>query len=85
MKEKMLNIGNGVSVSTGRIVCILPIPPASKALMARAEKQENLIDTSGRKKKRSVILTDIGVVFISQLQPDTIRKRVDQLFGEAWS
>ena len=82
MREKMVAIGNNVFVSTGRIVCIMPIISASKALMARAQMHESLIDASGKKKKSSIILANDGTVFVSHTLPETIRKRVDQSLGD---
>lgn len=81
MKEKMFDIGNRVFVDTGRVICILPIMSTSKAMISRAEKQGNLVDVTGKKKKNAVILIEDDKGFISWIQPDTLRKRFDQLVG----
>jgi len=78
MHFKLINIGFGNTVPTGRVVAIvgndsLPI----KRSIAEAREAGRLIDGTQGRKTRAVLFTDSGHVVLSALQPETIAHRAE--------
>ncbi len=72
---KMLLLGAGGMVSCDRIVCIVsPDTSPVKRLVQDAKDEGRVIDVSGGKKTRSVILTDSDHVILSRIEPPKLRQ-----------
>ncbi len=71
---KMLMLGAGNMVSCDRIVCIVsPDTSPVKRLVQDAKDEGRVIDVSGGKKTKSVILTDSDHVILSRIVPQKLR------------
>ncbi len=72
---KMLTLGAGGMVSCDRIVCIVsPETAPVKRLVQDAKDEGRVIDVSGGKKTKSVILTDSDHVILSRIMPQKLRE-----------
>ena len=75
----LVPIGNGYFVERDRVVAISPADSSpSKRLRRDAAEKGQLIDATGGRKTRSLIILDTGQVVLCFLQPDTLRARLDQ-------
>ena len=75
---KMLMLGAGNMVSCDRIVCIVsPDTSPVKRLVQDAKDEGRVIDVSGGKKTKSVILTDSDHVILSAIASDAITGRIN--------
>jgi regulator of extracellular matrix RemA (YlzA/DUF370 family) len=78
-KMKVLNIGFGNVIAAQRVVAVLsPEPAPMKRLKEAAEKEGLLVDATHGRKTRSLIITDSGHVFLSNIQPETISQRLQE-------
>lgn len=83
MRIGFINIGFGNIVSAGRIIAILnPGSRALKRLRDEAKDRGKLIDATGGKKVRSIIITDSDHVVLSAIQVDTLLNRLESLVKE---
>ncbi len=74
---KFIDIGLGNLAATGRIVTIAsPDTAPIKRLLQDAKEEGRAIDVSCGQKTRSVIVTDCGLVLLSALETDEIRRRL---------
>jgi regulator of extracellular matrix RemA (YlzA/DUF370 family) len=72
---KMLMLGAGNMVSCDRIVCIVsPETSPVKRLVQDAKDEGRVIDVSGGKKTKSVIITDSDHVILSRIIPQKLRE-----------
>ena len=72
---KMLMLGAGNMVSCDRIVCIVsPDTSPVKRLVQDAKDEGRVIDVSGGKKTKSVIITDSDHVILSRIIPQRLRE-----------
>ena len=74
---KLINVGFGNTVLSGRIVAVvgndsLPV----KRSVSEAREQRMLVDATQGRKTRAVIFTDSGHLVLSALQPETIANRI---------
>ncbi|MBQ8974678.1 MAG: DUF370 domain-containing protein [Oscillospiraceae bacterium] len=74
---KLINIGFGNMVSSGRIVAIVsPDSAPIKRIISDTRDKGMLIDATYGRRTRAVIVTDCGFVVLSALQPETVAGRV---------
>jgi len=76
MQFKLINVGFGNTVPSGRVVAIvsndsLPV----KRSVGEAKEKHMLIDATQGRKTRAIIYTDSGYLILSSLQPETIASR----------
>ena len=75
----LVPIGNGYFVERDRVVAISPADSSpSKRLRRDAAEKGQLLDATGGRKTRSLIILDTGHVVLCFLQPDTLRARLDK-------
>ena len=73
---KLVNIGFGSMVATGRMLSVLsPDSAPIKRMIQEARDRGMLIDASYGRKTKSVILMDTDHVILSALTPDTLSAR----------
>ena len=74
---KLINIGFGNMVSSGRIVAIVsPESAPIKRIISDAREKSALIDATYGRRTRAVIIADNGCIILSAIQPETIAGRV---------
>ncbi|MBQ5973023.1 MAG: DUF370 domain-containing protein [Oscillospiraceae bacterium] len=74
---RLVNIGFGNMVSSGRIVAIVsPESAPVKRIISEARKKSMLIDGTCGRRTRAVIVTDSDHVILSSIQPETVANRV---------
>ncbi|MEG1427574.1 MAG: DUF370 domain-containing protein [Oscillospiraceae bacterium] len=75
---KLINIGFGNMVSTGKIVAIVSPESAPIKRIVQGEKDKgNVIDATQGRRTRAVIISDSGHVILSAIQPETIANRLN--------
>ena len=73
---KLINIGFGNMVSSGRVLTIVsPESAPIKRIIQEARDRCTLIDATYGRRTRAVIITDSEHVILSALQPETIGNR----------
>ena len=73
---KLVNIGFGSMVATGRMLSVLsPDSAPIKRMIQEARERGMLIDASYGRKTKSVILMDTDHVILSAISTDTISAR----------
>ncbi len=76
MAGKLLNIGFGNSVVSGRVVAIVsPSSSPMKRLREEARDEKRLIDATQGRRTRSIVITDSNHVVLSAVQAETIAQR----------
>lgn len=74
---KLINIGFGNMVSSGRILTIVsPESAPIKRIVQEAKDRSMLVDATYGRKTKSVILMDTDHVILSAIQPESIAARV---------
>ena len=74
---KLINIGFGNMVSTGRIIAIIsPDSAPIKRVISDAREKNMLIDATYGRRTRAVIITVNNCIILSALQPETIAGRL---------
>lgn len=74
---KLINIGFGNMVSTGKIVAIVsPESAPIKRIVQEAKDKGNIIDATQGRRTRAVIISDSDHVILSAIQPETIANRL---------
>jgi len=74
---KLVNIGYGNMVNTSRIVSVVsPDAAPIKRLVQDTRSTGKLVDATGGKKTRSVIVSDSGHIILSALTSETIQSRI---------
>ena len=74
---KLVNIGYGNMVNTSRIVSVVsPDAAPIKRLVQDTRGTGKLVDATGGKKTRSVIVSDSGHIILSALTSETIQSRI---------
>jgi hypothetical protein len=72
-------IGQDNFIDRDRVVAISPADSSpSKRLRRDVAEKGQLIDATGGRKTRSMIIMDTGHVVLCSLQPETLRARLDQ-------
>jgi regulator of extracellular matrix RemA (YlzA/DUF370 family) len=76
MGPRLVNIGFGNSVVSGRVVAIVsPNAAPMKRLRDEAKEEKRLIDATQGRRTRSIIITDSNHVILSAVQAETIAQR----------
>jgi hypothetical protein len=76
MAARLVNIGFGNSVVSGRVIAIIsPNAAPIKRLRDEAREDRRLIDATQGRRTRSVIITDSNHVILSAIQSETIAQR----------
>jgi len=79
MSGKLLNIGFGNSVVSGRVVAIVsPTSSPMKRLRDEAKDERRLVDATQGRRTRSIVITDSNHVVLSAVQAETIAQRFNQ-------
>jgi len=74
---KFINIGFGNMVAAERVVSLVsPDSAPAKRLVQEAKEAGRVIDCSGGKKTRCVLITDSEHVILSSLQTETVSARL---------
>ena len=74
---KFISIHHGNLLAADRVVAVLnPSSSPVKRLIQTGRDEKRLIDASGGKKTKSVIITDSDHIILSSLQSQTLSKRL---------
>ena len=77
---KLVNIGYGNMINASRIVSVVsPDAAPIKRLVQDTRGSGRLVDATGGKKTRSVIVSDSGHIILSALTAETIQGRINGL------
>ncbi|MDR2743881.1 MAG: DUF370 domain-containing protein [Desulfovibrio sp.] len=77
--DRLINIGFGNYVLAKRVVGIVnPASSPMKRLREDARSEGRLVDATQGRKTRSILIMDSNHVFLSYIQPETIRARFAQ-------
>lgn len=75
-------IGQDNFIERDRVVAVVPADSSpSKRLRRDAAEKSRLIDATGGRRTRSIIVLDDAHVVLCALQPDTLRARLDRKPG----
>ncbi len=75
---KLINIGFGNMISSGRIISIVsPDSAPIKRIIREGEDKGILINATYGRRTRAVIFTDSGHIVLSAIQPETIAGRIE--------
>ena len=75
---KLVNIGYGNMINSSRIVSVVsPEAAPIKRLVQDTRNTGRLVDATGGKKTRSVIVSDSGHIILSALTAETIQGRIN--------
>lgn len=73
---KLINIGFGNMVSSGRVLTIVsPESAPIKRIIQEAKERSMLVDATYGRRTRAVIIMDTDHVILSAIQPETIASR----------
>lgn len=73
---KLVNIGYGNMINLSRIVAVVsPDAAPIKRLVQDTRSAGKLVDATGGKKTRSVIVSDSGHIILSALTSETVQSR----------
>lgn len=76
---KFVSLGGGNAVSVNRIVSIVtPDSAPSKRLVQEARSKGLLVDATGGKKTKSILIMDSDHVVISAMSADTVIARAEE-------
>ena len=79
---KLLNVGFGNMVASGRIVGVIaPDSAPVKRLVQEARDAGHLIDATAGRRTRAVLIMDTDHVVLSAVQPETIAGRMQSEEG----
>ena len=77
MSIKLINIGFGNIVSANRIIAIVsPESAPIKRIIGEARDRGMVVDATYGRRSRAVIIADSGHVFLSAVQPETVKHRL---------
>ena len=80
---KLINVGFGNVVNSGRIVAVVsPDAAPVKRMVQSVKGTRTVIDASQGRKPKAVIITSDDHIVLSALQPETIAKRFSEAYGE---
>ena len=81
---KLINIGFGSMVATGRVLSIMdPDSAPIKRVVQEAKERGMLVDASYGRKTQSVLLMDTDHVILSAMTPETLAQRWSEEDKEA--
>ncbi len=74
---KLVNVGFGNMVSSGRLIAIVgPDSAPIKRMVQEARDAGNLIDATYGRRTRAVLIMDSDHIVLSALQPETVAARM---------
>lgn len=74
---RMMNIGYGNLVASGRVVAIVsPQSAPMKRLREEASQRGKLVDATQGRRTRSILVTDSDHVILSAVNPETVASRL---------
>ncbi|TGK85360.1 DUF370 domain-containing protein [Leptospira bourretii] len=74
----ILNVGFSNVVFVSKILTILQADSAgAKRLRSEAKSESRLIDATGGRKTRSVLVLDSGHILLSAIRPESLSKRLE--------
>ena len=74
---KLINIGFGNMISSGRLIAIVsPESAPIKRIIQEARDRGMLIDATSGRRTRAVIIMDTDHVILSAIQPETVAGRM---------
>jgi regulator of extracellular matrix RemA (YlzA/DUF370 family) len=77
--KKIVNIGSENRVVSSRVVAIVnPGSAPVKRMINEAKENHLLVDATGGKTKRSVIITDSGHAILSSISPRNLSARIEK-------
>lgn len=77
MSVKLVNVGFGNMVSSGRIVSIIsPDSAPAKRMVQEAREKGRLVDATHGRRTRAVVVMDSMHIVLSALQAETVASRV---------
>lgn len=80
--NKLINVGFGNVVNSGKIVAVIrPDAAPVKRMVQTAKDNGNCIDATCGRKCKAVIVMEIGQIVLSALLPETIANRINQREG----
>lgn len=80
---KLVNIGYGNMINSARIVAVVsPDAAPIKRLVQDTRTSGKLVDATGGKKTRSVIVSDSGHIVLSALTAESIQGRIKDSTSE---
>ena len=75
---KLINIGYGNVVVSGRIIAVIsPESAPVKRIIQDARDKGDLIDATYGRRTRAVIITDSDKIILTSVQPETVAARLD--------
>ena len=78
MSIKLINVGFGNMIASGRMVSIVsPESAPIKRLIQDARDAGKLVDATHGRRTRAVLIMDSEHVILSSLQPETVANRFD--------
>ena len=78
MDTKLINVGYGNFISSGRMIAIIgPDSAPVKRIIQEAKEERRLIDATYGRRTRAVIISDSDHVLLPAVQPETIAHRFD--------
>lgn len=78
MSIKLINVGFGNMIASGRLVSIVsPESAPIKRLIQDARDVGKLVDATHGRRTRAVLVMDSEHVILSSLQPETVANRID--------
>ena len=79
MESKLINIGYGNFIASGRMIAIVgPDSMPVKRIIQDARDERRLIDATCGRRTRAVIIADSDHVILSAIQPETITRRFER-------
>jgi regulator of extracellular matrix RemA (YlzA/DUF370 family) len=82
MKSYLLDVGEGNSMAANQILVILnPNTAPSKRLRAQAKQVGRLVDATGGKLTKSLVVTASNHLILSNQEPEELAKRLNELLG----
>lgn len=80
---KLVSIGYGNMINSSRVVSVVsPDAAPIKRLIQDTRTAGKLIDATGGKKTRAVIVSDSGHLVLSALTTETVQGRINGVFSE---
>lgn len=81
--NRLINIGFGNVVNSGKIVSIISPDAAPVKRMVQTAKDTGMaIDATCGRRTKAVIVTDSGHIILSSLLPETIAGRVNHFYDD---
>ena len=81
-----VNVGHGNLIAASRIIAVVsPDSAPMKRLLQDAKEEGRILDVTGGKKTRAVLIADTGHVILCDLQTETVASRLGGADAESES